>query len=449
MANHALTPPRDPPDKGRVPEWMRRDDELAQTTVLLMQVRKTEENSNGLVMRLPPDHFLIGNAILLALGSSDAQKVRASKEAGGAKYILRTKSKTVCEKLKQIYELPDKTPVEIVEHPILNTVQGVVFEPDGINQSEEYILEHLRSQGVTAVRRIKKRVGNELRNTPLTVLTFSGIVLPEYVLFGLLRIPVRRYYPTPMICFRCANYGHTRKKCDTIKVKQVCLTCSDTHDAPESSCTKPEYCKHCTQNHSPISKQCAVYREEEAIIRLKIDRSLSYSEARSEFRKASGSKSYAAIAHQSIRNEENEKDRIIISLQKQVSELTRIITELRTEIAAVNKQGCTCKKSTENVTRSSARTDSLSQTGRSSKNCFVELTRSSSCDGLQTGHESNQYVSNADDMEYEQTRSNKRKGNTHKVTGSAESPERKKCPTSENSERSDQPSGYETRSKKK
>lgn len=164
MTGHAKPPPRDPPDKGRVPEWMLRDDELMQTTALLMQVRKTDDDNadtttTKVVPRLPTDHFLIGNAVLLALGPGDADKVHASKEAGGAKYILRTKSKSVCEKLKQIRELPDKTPIEIVEHPMLNTVQGVVFESDGINQTEAYILKNLQSQGVTAVRRIKKRVG--------------------------------------------------------------------------------------------------------------------------------------------------------------------------------------------------------------------------------------------------------------------------------------------------
>lgn len=453
MAGHSQPPPHDPSNRGRVPGWMLRNDELMHTSVLLMQIRMTDVNasSSERVPRLPSDHFLIGNAVLLALGPGAAEKVHASKEAGGAKYILRTKSKTICEKLKQIRELPDKTPIEIIEHPTLNTVQGVVFESDGVNHSEEYILENLKSQGVIAARRIKKRDGKDLRNTPLVVLTFSGTTLPEYVLFGLLRVNVRRYYPAPMMCFRCANFGHTRRKCDPNKNKQVCLTCSGTHEIQETPCINPVYCKNCNQNHSPISKQCAVYREEEGIIRLKIDRNLSYSEARSEFRRATGNTSYATVTQHKTRPEESDKDRMIKSLQEQIVNLTKVIADLKAQKTSVGQQGSICKQPSTKVT------NSFSQPKPQTKNCYIELTRSSSYDELQINSQIHRKQSqpnydhniegNADNMDYENTRSHKRKGN--KKNGGTDSPDRKKCPTAENISQSEQSLGMETRNRKK
>lgn len=437
---------------------MIRDDELTQTIVLLMQVRTDDEAcSTQRTPRLPTDHFLIGNTILLALGPSETKKVQATKEAGGAKYILRTKSKSVCDKLKQIRELADNTPIEIIEHPTLNSVQGVVFDSDGVNLDEEYILKNLQSQGVTSVRRIKKRVGKELQNTPLTVLTFSGAILPDYVFHGLLRVAVRRYYPAPMMCFRCANYGHTRKKCDTTKNEQVCLTCSGTHEVLETPCTNPEHCKNCGQNHSPISKQCAVYREEEKIVRLKIDNNLSYSEARSEVRKLSGNISYAAVANQNTQNLESEKDRIIQALQEQITSLTKMVTDLKTQIASTNQQKC----SRSNTSTPNGKQKEITVPSRpepSHKNCHVELTRSSSLDQLRLAnpkHPTNQPNTSAHaephaaNMEYENLRISKRKGTSNKKNEGIESPERKKCPSVGNVLQPNQVSGVETRSRKK
>lgn len=458
MAGRSQPPPCDPPDKGRVPRWMLRDDELAQTIVLLMQVRTTENEAGSTARkpRFPPDHFLIGNTIRLALGSGEAEKIQASKEAGGAKYILRTKSKSVSEKLKQIRELIDETPIEIIEHPTLNTVQGAVFDSDGINHSEEYILKNLQSQGVTAVRRIKKRVGKETRNTPITVLTFSGARLPEYVYLGLLRATVRPYYPSPMVCFRCATYGHTRMRCDATKFQQVCLTCSGAHEILESPCPNPEHCKNCGQNHSPISKQCSVYREEQDIIRLKINRNLTYSEARSEYRKANDKSSYAAVANQHTQNADSEKDRVIKALQEQIASLTQMVTELKAQIASNNQQQCSCRISINKPGKQTG-TAHFIQPEPPRKTRYSDLTRSSSCDQLRPVNSktaknlqpsSEPIEINALNMEYENSRTTKRKGNSQKNNDNEESPERKKCPAVEDT-CSNLASGVVTRSKKK
>lgn len=224
-------PSGDPPDNTRIPKWMLREDELGHTIALialLMKARKVDANENvdgaQTEPSLPTDPFVVANAVLLALGTKDARKVHASKEARGSRYILRTNSRSICEKLKQIRELSDNIPVEVIEHPTLNFVQGVIYDVDTIDKSEEYIQENLKDQGVCGVRRIKKRRDKVLVNTPLLVLTIHGSVLPEFLYFGLLRIKIRQYYSSPMMCYRCANYGHTKKRCDEKKIRSFAST---------------------------------------------------------------------------------------------------------------------------------------------------------------------------------------------------------------------------------
>lgn len=438
-------PPPVPPDTGPIPEWMLGDDELSQRIVLMMRVRITENIVLQSEPRLPNDHFLIGNAITLALGSTDAAKVEASKEARGARYILRTKNKSIVTKLMQIRELPDKTPVEVIEHPTLNTVQGVVFEPDSVDLSKEYICRNLESQGVCDARHITKRDGNQSRNTPLIVLTFKGTILPKYVYFGRLRVGVRIYFPSPMMCFRCANFGHSRKNCDTTKYRQICLTCSGTHELIQGTqCTLPAHCQNCDRAHSPVSKQCPIYLEEEAIIRLKINRGLSFSEARAEYRKEKGNTCLSSVIQGRLRNEEDEKDRTIKLLQEQILSLQKTVVALKAQIDASTskpvpknnngKQNPSKEAGTSKGTNPNAG-QSLNKSGTSEitlKDCYVELPRINidklavakyRKDTIAQVKNKSQNYDDEEQMDFEMVKNNKRKGNKRNTP---ESPDRKK-----------------------
>lgn len=454
-----------PPDRGTLPEWMLGDDEHSQCIVLVMKVRVAENAVPGSETRLLNDHFLIGNAVTLALGPTDAAKVQGSKEAKGTRYILRTKYKSISEKLMQIRELPDKTPIEITEHPTLNTVQGVVFEPDSIGHSGDYIRRNLESQGVCYARHMKKSDGKELRNTGLIVLTFKGTVLPKFVYFGRLRVSVRCYYPSPLMCFRCANFGHASKNCDTKKHPQVCLTCSGNHSVVQGAkCSLPAFCKNCDQDHPPISKRCPIYRAEEAIIRLKIDRGLSYSEARAEYRKTSGGTSISSVIQDRLRVEETDKDRTIKLLQNQVASLQKTVAMLQAQIASgqlkptpketnerqsfdeatrdrTKSTVSSNKKSKDfDASKSSTQNDgqSVSHLGTSGpvlKNCYVDLTpmgtdQRAGKNVKDTSAQSSKNSKNDRDfeeMDFELVKNNKRKGNKKGET--PESPERKKGST--------------------
>lgn len=301
----------------RQPDWMLSEDELGQTMVLLMR-RKLDDTGSDTQKPLP-NPFIISASTDLAVGLEDATKVTITKEGRGTRYLLRTSSKTAFNKLSKITQLTDGTHVEVIPHPTLNAVQGVVYEADSTDVDDDSLLNYLMPQGVKSVRRITKRINNAVRNTPLVVLTFHGTILPEVILFGRLRVPVRAYYPAPMICFNCGSYGHPRKFC---KQAGVCLQCSETHElAEEGPCNKAPYCKHCKGPHSSTSRTCPKYKDEENIIRMKIDRKISTAEARKIYFGETTKDTMSSEIQKRLTQSESAKDKIIAELRVEVESL--------------------------------------------------------------------------------------------------------------------------------
>lgn len=330
MSGSSSGPPGGPAGqfKRNKPDWMLGPNDLGQVMVLVLR-RKTEQSETNSKRKQDPlpDSFTVGASIEAVIGKKEARSLNASREGRGSRYLLRTSSADIVEKLTKMTKLADGTKIEIVPHPTLNTVQGVVYDEDSIDKDENSILEHLNSQGVQAVRRIKKRVNGTLKNTPLLVLTFSGTILPEYVFFGVLRIQVRVYYPSPMLCFNCGFYGHSRKFCEQTG---ICLRCSAPHDIPEGEqCTNPPNCLHCKTGHAVTSRDCPKFKEEDKIIRLKIDQGLSFAEARRMCAEETKKQNFSGIVRQQVQQELAAKDQIIATLQQQVAMLTNELAALK------------------------------------------------------------------------------------------------------------------------
>lgn len=189
------------------PDWMMDPNDLGQVMVLILR-RKTDAADGQRVQdESLPDSIIVGTSIEIIIGKKAARALKATREGRGTRYLLRTSSTEIIEKLTKMTELTDGTKIEIVPHPTLNTVQGIVYDPDTINKDEKSILEYLDSQGVHAVRRIQKRINGTLKNTPLLVLSFRGTILPEHVYFGLLRIQVRIITPHPCSVSTVAAMG--------------------------------------------------------------------------------------------------------------------------------------------------------------------------------------------------------------------------------------------------
>ncbi|XP_055590848.1 uncharacterized protein LOC129742936 [Uranotaenia lowii] len=134
-----------------------------------------------------------------------------------------------------------------------------------------------------------------------------------------------------MICRNCAAYGHTLKRCTS---PAICLTCSEDHTMEkDKQCEKASFCKHCKGDHSPISRDCPVFRKEEAVIRLKVNKGITFHEARTEINSTWGKETYASKVQQRLNiTVESEKDNLIKKLQSEMDKMRKEIELLRTQI---------------------------------------------------------------------------------------------------------------------
>ena len=86
-------------------------------------------------------------------------------------------------------------PVEVTEHKSLNSSKKLIRNKILKEESEENILDYLRPQGVTHVKRFKIRKNNEFINTNTLLLTFNTVVAPKTLKIFYEIIPVDLYVP--------------------------------------------------------------------------------------------------------------------------------------------------------------------------------------------------------------------------------------------------------------
>lgn len=136
-----------------MPEYLNSGDLIDQHTLLL---RAKKGENDDISPKLPSNPFSIGLSVRNLLGSDPTKLMVAVKEAKGAHYVIRTTSKMVVESLLKLDELTDGTKIEVIPHPNLNIVQGIIYDTDTINIEAEEILIELSEQNVIQVRRITK-----------------------------------------------------------------------------------------------------------------------------------------------------------------------------------------------------------------------------------------------------------------------------------------------------
>ena len=82
--------------------------------------------------------------------------------------------------------------------------------------SEKEILDEMKPQGVTAVKRFRVKKDGQLKDTSTFVFTFNTSVLPPTIKIAFLRVNVEIYIPNPLRCFYCQQYGHHEDRCKII-----------------------------------------------------------------------------------------------------------------------------------------------------------------------------------------------------------------------------------------
>lgn len=316
--------PGTPPDPNAptLQAWADNKGEHGQLIVLLM-----EPMEGG---KLPNNPFILSRTIKEAVGSIDSAYRDQNKNL-----VIRVRSEKKAKKLQEVTELIDRTTqVKVTEHPKLNRSRCIVTCHSVSELTDKELEEELEEQGVIGVHRFSKKGVK----TNTMVVTVRGTVPPKEIAFGYEVCRTRPYKDSPMQCFRCFSFGHTKAKCAS--KNETCRNCSEEHtikkddETNKTICDKPTKCKNCNGNHSPAARTCPRYLEEEKILEIRAKNDVSPREARRlyEEEKAAASSSYATIAKASIQQQEADlKSRF----QKQESQLR---AEMKRELDAARKE---------------------------------------------------------------------------------------------------------------
>ena len=197
-----------------------------------------------------------------------------------AKVLLETKSMA-------------NQPVDVTPHRSHNTSRGVIVSKFLEGASDDDLLDDLKNQGVTRVRRILR---NRRHPTNAIVLTFDTPTPKDKVLLLHLALDVNPYIAPPMRCFKCQKFGHVSSKCK--KKDATCSKCSGEH--PEADCQSTTLkCANCKENHSAYDKTCPKYIEIKNVLEISAKRCISIRDAKKELT-AQKAATYVKAAHKDV-----------------------------------------------------------------------------------------------------------------------------------------------------
>ena len=218
--------------------------------------------------------FVIEKQIEAVIGTA-----KSVKKLKNGTLLVETTRKTQTENLKKLDSFFG-VPVKVTEHKSLNTSKGIIRNPILKAETEENILEYLKPQGVTHVKRFTVRRNQEIVNTNTLLLTFNSIVTPKTLKIFYQIIPVELYVPNPLRCFNCQRFGHHESNCPA-DVGSVCERCgTGNHDHLTSQCQNQAKCVNCGENHMSRSSDCDVWKKEKEVMKIKVTQRLTYPVAR-------------------------------------------------------------------------------------------------------------------------------------------------------------------------
>lgn len=318
--------PQRSPNDATLPAYLDLDGSHGKVFVLVMKAAE-----EGKV--LPSNPFTLAKSIQSTVGT-----VTAAYRDKEKNFVLKVRGEEKVKKLKRLTELIDGTKVVVTEHPRLNQCKVVVTcsSVDDLSDEELKAEETLQDQGVVDVKRFRKN-GKPI---PTMVLTIRGTVAPEAIYFGFDRCSTKPYAQAPLQCYKCFEYGHPKARCSA--PEEVCRNCSTTHPIQKDElgrtiCQKPARCLHCNGPHSPTSRTCEFYKQEEEIERIRGE-GKSPREARRivEERRTQEENNYAAIVKKTAVQARLDQPAIEV-LRKELASAQKALKEAQQEIARLKK----------------------------------------------------------------------------------------------------------------
>ncbi|GBN64615.1 hypothetical protein AVEN_156679-1 [Araneus ventricosus] len=229
-------------------------------------IKRTSSNKESFHNVSP---FLVEKGISGQLGEiASVRKIRSGD------LLIEVNSRKQAQQIIKLNNL-SSIPVTVAAHATLNFSKGVVSCGELLHTPVEVITKELENQRVTSVRRITMRRDGKLLDTKHLIITFHSPKLPECIKAGCMRLAVRPYIPTPLRCFKCQRFGHSKDSC---RGTLTCARCAEAgHES--SGCTAEEKCVNCKGSHTSFSRSCSAWKFEKEVIVEKVT-NLSYIEAR-------------------------------------------------------------------------------------------------------------------------------------------------------------------------
>lgn len=256
--------------------------EVTSKPLLNIDLRSNDIFPRFLIMQsLDKETPVSGKSVFLVakfLESVAGKNYKAKKLTFGD-VLIEVSHKEQANKLLQQTNI-DGLEITITPHRTLNCSQGVISKLDLINETETDILEGLRDQGVTAVRRITIRQDSKEIKTKHVILTFDRTPLLEILTAGYLRCPTRPYVPNPRRCYKCQRYGHGTNSC---RGRPKCAKCGQPDHLTDNCDASNFTCPNCHGPHAAYSRSCETFKQEKQIITLKVNENISFPEARKRF----------------------------------------------------------------------------------------------------------------------------------------------------------------------
>ena len=209
-----------------------------------------------------------------------AEKVDKASFLSDGGLLLKTRDKDQTDKFLQATVFVNRA-CNIQLSDRMNQSRGTIHAYDLTDLSEQEVVERLSEYGVVGARRITKKVGRTVENTPTLLLTFNHHTCPSKIAMDYVTYKVRKHVPKPFQCFKCGKFGHGEARCDRGETA-ACLNCGE--DKHEGDCQAK--CINCGQvGHSCKSKDCPAWEKEQEICQIKAERDISYPQARAEYEK--------------------------------------------------------------------------------------------------------------------------------------------------------------------